>query len=850
MRQVVSTEAIDQLETQTLRKVAQSSSPPRQAPQLAWDVLALLPPLLLMVLQAARILATGTLDYINDPTNPAFGDGDLYRYVNMALPNGDYKLAHEPPYLYRILVPLIVHGLYLLGVPFRTGFFTITTLSVSISTIAIYYLVRGCQLSRFEASCAAIAYILLRWAVALVFNDYFLIDAAAQMFVVLILLAVQRKQFTLVIVLATIGIVCNERTFFGIAVGCVQLIWPYLRTAAYGRTLLARIRRIPVRAWLQLAGLIILPVLAFQVVHHVQHPYYNTQLLVEINEYSKTHFRYGYNFTSLNYDLNGATTYTYGVLFFAATWGLLLGAWRRTQFFALSYTIGLVVILYSFLLSADLQRLSILGWPFIILAAATGLNEIARRLRISVTWLWVVVLLAECIFQASIMFQVIPQRYQHYFTNYGFYSSATLTLLLAALAILAALRAPLPTPALAVPVPATDPAYDVSPDIQRTERLRRVQVNDLAPLPTDQDSQFWLGVQGGLTALNARCLWLASQRLHELATTILVPLVEQAQHIQPSASATQIHWQRVMGRWQPREQVPAALWQAYDRLVADYRLLRAQVRLPLAPMPQREAEIAAQLAAGPTSVPDDFATVITWQTLAIVLPAYNEEQVIAQSVQDCLRAVHHFCPNAEIIVVDDGSKDRTGAIIDELASRDARVVAVHNRPNRGYGGALLAGFAAARGELLFFMDSDGQFDIQQIADLLRCEVAQPGTVVLGYRAHRRDPLFRRLNAAGWKRLVRLTLGLRGIRDIDCAFKLFPMRLIRAAHVEAEGAMVNTEFLVKFQRMHVPIVQVPVRHFVRTHGTATGANPRVILKAFQELMRLRLRLHQWQPPAEV
>ncbi|MGH7193713.1 MAG: glycosyltransferase family 2 protein [Candidatus Saccharimonadales bacterium] len=250
---------------------------------------------------------------------------------------------------------------------------------------------------------------------------------------------------------------------------------------------------------------------------------------------------------------------------------------------------------------------------------------------------------------------------------------------------------------------------------------------------------------------------------------------------------------------------------------------------------------------GLRQVNDDFSSVITWQSLSIVLPAYNEEVVIAQTVQDCLRTLRRYCPNTEVIVVDDGSRDNTGAIADELASRDARVVAVHNRPNRGYGGALLAGFDAARGELLFFMDSDGQFNIDQIQDLLRVAAEKPGTVVLGYRAHRRDPFFRRLNAGAWKRLVRLLLGLKGVRDIDCAFKLFPARTIRACQVQAEGAMVNTEFLVKMQRMHVPMVQVPVAHFARTHGTATGANLSVILKAFRELMSLRLRLHHWQPP---
>lgn len=239
-------------------------------------------------------------------------------------------------------------------------------------------------------------------------------------------------------------------------------------------------------------------------------------------------------------------------------------------------------------------------------------------------------------------------------------------------------------------------------------------------------------------------------------------------------------------------------------------------------------------------------TAITMQRVSIVLPAFNEEAVIAETVHACLRASERLCPNAEVIVVDDGSRDRTGAIADELAAGDARVVACHHPTNRGYGAALISGFAAARGDLIFFMDGDGQFDIEDLAALLRIERARPGTVVVGYRERRQDHLLRKVNAWGWKQAVRVVLGLRGIRDIDCAFKLFPAPLVRTCGVTSEGAMVNTELLVKLRRMGVAIEQVPVRHLPRTHGSATGANPRVIVKAFRELLTLRRRLHRWEP----
>lgn len=238
----------------------------------------------------------------------------------------------------------------------------------------------------------------------------------------------------------------------------------------------------------------------------------------------------------------------------------------------------------------------------------------------------------------------------------------------------------------------------------------------------------------------------------------------------------------------------------------------------------------------------DLPGPLTTRGLSVVLPAYNEEQVIAQTVTRCAAVLEALAPDYEIIVVDDGSRDRTGPIADQLAAMNPRVRVVHNRPNRGYGGALIAGFNAASKGLSFFMDADGQFDIRDLAALLRLR-EQGHRVVLGYRQRRRDPFMRLVNAWGWNRLVRLLFGLR-VRDVDCAFKLFDTALVHAADVQAAGAMVNTELLVKLSKLGVPFVQVPVRHYPRQHGSATGANLRVIVRAFRELLRLRGKLRTW------
>ncbi len=239
---------------------------------------------------------------------------------------------------------------------------------------------------------------------------------------------------------------------------------------------------------------------------------------------------------------------------------------------------------------------------------------------------------------------------------------------------------------------------------------------------------------------------------------------------------------------------------------------------------------------------------LTRRGVTVVLPAWNEEANIAATTAQVVATLSEIAPDFEVIIVDDGSRDRTGAIADELARADARICAVHHSANRGYGAAVITGFDAAAKELVFFMDADGQFAITDIARLIPPFERGDADVILGYREHRRDPPLRILNAWAWKRLVSFLFGLH-VRDIDCAFKLMPTRLVQVADVHAQGAMVNTELLAKFVRMGVTLHQVPVGHYPRRAGRATGANLGVILHAFRELFRLAAKLRSWSPPPD-
>ena len=355
------------------------------------------------------------------------------------------------------------------------------------------------------------------------------------------------------------------------------------------------------------------------------------------------------------------------------------------------------------------------------------------------------------------------------------------------------------------------------------------------PVTASLDDAFWDLVSGGLAALEHGNTWAASRRLDELARLL------------DSASAPAIRPRGAIAS--DLADLPGALTstsQAYTALIADYRRARDSEATPMS-SPKEEAcdALLARITSTPFTIPK---TIITLTHLSVALPAFNEEVVIVETVVSCVTTLATICPNFEVIVVDDGSRDKTGAIADALAHTDASIRCAHNRPNRGYGGALRAGFDCAEGEWLFFMDSDGQFDIRDIAQFLRIERDTPGLAVLGYRARRSDRFMRKVNAWGWKRATRLLIGLRDIRDVDCAFKLFPTSAIRDCDLRSSGAAVSAEFLVKFQRMGVPLVQLPVTHLPRTKGNPTGAKPQVILRAFQELLMLRKSLRTWRASA--
>ena len=228
--------------------------------------------------------------------------------------------------------------------------------------------------------------------------------------------------------------------------------------------------------------------------------------------------------------------------------------------------------------------------------------------------------------------------------------------------------------------------------------------------------------------------------------------------------------------------------------------------------------------------------------LSFFFPAHNEEANLEALVQESLEALPKLADRFEIIAVDDGSRDRTPQIADDLAARHPdsfRVV--HHPTNLGYGAALRSGFRAARFELVAFIDGDRQFKVADVGLLTaRIAAADAPDVVLGYRLKRADPPIRRWYARIYRLSNRLFFGVRA-RDIDCACKLFKRESLTPIRVFSGGAFFTAELLIKLRYEGRKMAEVGVPHYARIAGSPTGAKPSVGFRAVRDFWSLRLRL---------
>lgn len=225
-------------------------------------------------------------------------------------------------------------------------------------------------------------------------------------------------------------------------------------------------------------------------------------------------------------------------------------------------------------------------------------------------------------------------------------------------------------------------------------------------------------------------------------------------------------------------------------------------------------------------------------SLSIVFPCYNEALNVGTMIEQAAQVADGYGVDYEVVVVDDGSTDRSAEIVREYAKKNPHIKLIQHPKNMGYGAALRSGLKNAHKDLVFLTDGDNQFRLAEIEKLF--SKIDSCDVVVGYRLSRQDKAHRRLNGFLWTKLTRFLFGLP-VRDVDCAFKLFHKRTLEGLELKSDQLLIHAEILARIHKKGFKIEEIGVTHYPRAAGKATATGLGRIFKTFGELFRLYWRI---------
>lgn len=227
-------------------------------------------------------------------------------------------------------------------------------------------------------------------------------------------------------------------------------------------------------------------------------------------------------------------------------------------------------------------------------------------------------------------------------------------------------------------------------------------------------------------------------------------------------------------------------------------------------------------------------------SISVFFPAYNDARSIEKLVTDALDILPALTDDYEVIVINDGSEDDTGAVLENLKTKFAPFVrVVHHEQNRGYGAALRSGFAAAQKDLIFYTDGDGQYDVRELPKLFEL-LDENADVVNGYKIERSDAANRKLLGDSYNKLAHLCFAIP-IRDVDCDFRLIRRRLLERVRLESSSGSICVELVYKLARAGARFRETGVNHYARQHGKSQFFTVRRVGKTLIDFFRLRARL---------
>lgn len=229
-----------------------------------------------------------------------------------------------------------------------------------------------------------------------------------------------------------------------------------------------------------------------------------------------------------------------------------------------------------------------------------------------------------------------------------------------------------------------------------------------------------------------------------------------------------------------------------------------------------------------------------FRSLSVFFPAYNDAPSLPGLLAKTFATLEQHVEDYEVIVVNDGSQDKTEEVLEQLRVRYAPWLRVVTHPeNRGYGGALRSGFEAATKEFVFYTDGDGQYDVGELPLLL--DLMAPGTgLVNGFKLERHDPAHRVFIGKVYNFCARLLFRIR-IRDIDCDYRLIRRALLREVRLISTSGTICVELVRKLELSGCKVAEVGVHHYPRLHGKSQFFRLRSLAITFGQLLRLWIRL---------
>ncbi len=221
-------------------------------------------------------------------------------------------------------------------------------------------------------------------------------------------------------------------------------------------------------------------------------------------------------------------------------------------------------------------------------------------------------------------------------------------------------------------------------------------------------------------------------------------------------------------------------------------------------------------------------------SLSVVMPAYNEEKVIEKVVRESAEILNNICKDWELIIVNDGSIDKTEEILKNLEKEIKKLKILSYYPNKGYANALREGFKTAKFDYIFYTDSDGQFDLSEIKNYF--PLIYENDMVVGYRIKRNDPYLRKFTSKVYNLMQKFYLKIRA-KDINCAFKIFRASFLKSIPLFSEHFLIDAEFFLRANEVGARYVEVPVQHLKRKEGKSS-VKFKTVFQTLKEMKRLK------------